>query len=55
MIKYPPEQRISAREAYMHKWIKTKKFNTIKPDTSQKILNNLRSFHVNFVVYNRLN
>eukprot|EP00826_Nyctotherus_ovalis_P035316 TRINITY_DN3027_c0_g1_i1.p2 TRINITY_DN3027_c0_g1~~TRINITY_DN3027_c0_g1_i1.p2 ORF type:complete len:202 (-),score=42.40 TRINITY_DN3027_c0_g1_i1:454-1059(-) len=45
MIKYPPAQRITASEAYMHKWITSKKFNDINPDTSQKILNNLKSFH----------
>lgn len=46
MLKYPPEQRITAQEAYEHDWIKNKKFNVIQADTSKQILTNLRSFHV---------
>lgn len=46
MIKFPPEQRISAQEAYTHDWIKNKKFNILKPEISQNILYNLKNFHV---------
>eukprot|EP00826_Nyctotherus_ovalis_P034848 TRINITY_DN2938_c0_g7_i3.p1 TRINITY_DN2938_c0_g7~~TRINITY_DN2938_c0_g7_i3.p1 ORF type:complete len:229 (-),score=75.19 TRINITY_DN2938_c0_g7_i3:371-1057(-) len=46
MIKFPPEQRISAQEAYGHDWIKNKKFNVLRPEISQSILYNLKNFHV---------
>jgi len=47
MLTYPPEKRITAHGAYDHDWIKSKKFNEILPETSQAVLNNLRTFNVN--------
>ena len=46
MIKYPPEERLSAKEDYSHDWIKSKKFNQFKPEISKAILSNLKNFHV---------
>ncbi len=46
MLKYPADQRISAKDAYAHDWIKSKKFNELKPETAQSLLVNLKNFHV---------
>ncbi len=46
MLKYPPEGRISAQDAYTHVWIKRKKFNQLKPETAMALLSNLKNFHV---------
>jgi len=55
MIKYPPDVRISAQEAYAHEWIKNKHFNQLKPEVAQNILCNLKSFHVfyKFLLYQK--
>jgi len=50
MLTYPPEKRITAQEAYCHNWIKKKKFNQLKPETAQALLNNLKNFHVLFII-----
>lgn len=46
MLKYPPETRLSAQEAFSHKWIKSKKFNELKPETAKSLMANLKNFHV---------
>lgn len=46
MLKYPPEARITAQEAFSHSWIQSKKFNQLKPETAASLLNNLKNFHV---------
>ncbi len=48
MLKYPPDQRISAQDAYTHEWIKGKRFNELKPEIAENILLNLKNFHVYF-------
>jgi calcium-dependent protein kinase len=49
MIKYPPESRLSAQEAFNHPWIKSKKFNELKPETAKYLMANLKNFHVKFI------
>jgi calcium-dependent protein kinase len=46
MLKYPPTARLSAQQAYAHEWIQKRKFNTLKPETAQALLANLKNFHV---------
>ena len=45
MLKYPPDQRISAMDSYSHDWIKKKKFNQLRPETAHNLLTNLKNFH----------
>ncbi len=46
MLRYPPSDRVSAKDAYSHEWIQSKKFNELKPETAQSLLTNLKNFHV---------
>jgi hypothetical protein len=46
MLKYPPELRLTAQQAYTHDWIKKKNFNPLKPEATQALLANLTNFHV---------
>jgi len=46
MLTFPSSKRISAQEAYMHKWITKRKFNKLNPKTANILLKNLRSFQV---------
>ncbi len=51
MLKYPPEQRFTAQQAYAHDWIQSKKFNELKPAIAQQILDNLKNFHAFLFLY----
>lgn len=46
MLKFRPDQRLTAEAAYSHDWIQKKKFNQLKPETAFNLMNNLKSFHV---------
>ena len=50
MIKFPPEDRLNAQDAFNHPWIQGKNFNEFKPEVAQLILNNLKSFQVSIVI-----
>ena len=49
MLKFPPETRYTALQAYSHDWIKKKNFNSLKPETVRVLLMNLKNFHVGAV------
>ena len=46
MLTFPPNKRITAKEAYTHNWIVSKNFNKFEPEASAALLNNLKSFQV---------
>ncbi len=46
MLKYPPETRFTAQQAYCHDWIQRKNAEHLKAGTAQQLLSNLRTFHV---------
>ena len=45
MLTYNPKDRISAKEACNHPWIKNKKYNELDPKVSSEILSDLKNFH----------
>jgi len=51
MLKYPPEIRFSAQQAYNHKWIQNKIISSLKPSTINTLLTNLKNFHVFFLKF----
>jgi len=51
MLKYNPEHRLSAKEAYQHQWISSKKFNELSPETAKTLMTNLKNFSVFFISY----
>ena len=50
MIRYPPDQRLSAKEAYEHKWVSKGKSNLLDTKLVLASLNNLKNFHVNHYI-----
>ena len=46
MLTFPPVNRISAKEAYLHDWITKRNFNKLNSETASILLNNLKSFQV---------
>ena len=50
MLTFPPEKRITAQAAYNHKWIQSKGKDQLDPDTSRLVLENLKNFHVIFII-----
>jgi calcium-dependent protein kinase len=46
MLAFPPSRRISAHNAYMHKWITKRKFNKLNPTSANILFDNLRTFQV---------
>eukprot|EP00829_Urostomides_striatus_P014491 TRINITY_DN4306_c0_g1_i3.p1 TRINITY_DN4306_c0_g1~~TRINITY_DN4306_c0_g1_i3.p1 ORF type:complete len:484 (-),score=139.28 TRINITY_DN4306_c0_g1_i3:11-1462(-) len=45
MLKFRPDQRLTAEAAFSHDWIQKKKFNQLKPETAYNLMNNLKTFH----------
>lgn len=50
MLKYSPDERISAQEAYSHPWLANKRSIKGKPRIIRNIMANLKNFHVLFCV-----
>jgi len=46
MLTYNPERRITAREAYNHKWLEGKSFNRLSPENAKELAANIRQFCV---------
>ena len=46
MLTYKPENRISAAEAYKHKWFDGKDFNKLSPEVINELINNIDHFYV---------
>ena len=46
MMTYNPEKRISASEAYKHKWFNGKDFNDLSIEETQELVSNINHFCV---------
>jgi len=46
MLTYDPEKRISAEQAYKHKWFEGRGFNTLSPERTQELISNINEFYV---------
>jgi serine/threonine protein kinase len=46
MLTYDSEKRITAEQAYKHKWFEGKKFNTLPPERTQELISNINEFYV---------
>jgi len=55
MLTFPAENRITAKEAYAHRWLTEKKFNTFKPEVANSVMISLKNFHVHLLVANSQN
>lgn len=46
MLEYDPKKRISAADAYNHKWFEGKDFNVLSPRKAQELVSNISDFYV---------
>ena len=46
MLTYDPDKRISAAEAYKHKWFEGKDFSVLTPEKTQELISNINEFYV---------
>lgn len=46
MLTYPPENRITAQEAYTHPWLTSKRLHKGKPRIVKNVMTNLKKFRV---------
>ena len=46
MMTYNQEKRISAAEAYQHKWFKDKNIHNISIESAKELISNVNFFHV---------
>ncbi len=46
MLTYNPEERISAADAYKHKWLQSKEFSKLDPEKTQELISNMSKFYV---------
>ncbi len=46
MLTYDPDKRISAAEAYKHKWLQSKEFCKLDPEKTQELIGNINKFYV---------
>jgi len=46
MLTYPPDDRISAQEAYAHPWLVSKRLRNGKPKILRNVMANLKNFRV---------
>lgn len=48
MMTVNPAKRISAEEAYKHKWFDGKDFSILSPEKTQELISNINQFYVIF-------
>jgi hypothetical protein len=46
MLKFPPDLRYTAQQAYTHPWIQKKNYLKLKATSTELLLRNLKCFHV---------
>eukprot|EP00826_Nyctotherus_ovalis_P058484 TRINITY_DN803_c0_g1_i7.p1 TRINITY_DN803_c0_g1~~TRINITY_DN803_c0_g1_i7.p1 ORF type:complete len:283 (+),score=78.03 TRINITY_DN803_c0_g1_i7:658-1506(+) len=46
MLIYDPQRRISAAEAYKHRWFEEGKFNVIVPENARELAKNIRTLYI---------
>lgn len=46
MLTYNPDMRISAKDAYKHKWLEGKSFNSLSPGVAEELATNISQFYV---------
>lgn len=46
MIKYPPEDRFNAQQAYSHRWIRGKAQSSVQPEVVEQLISNMKQFKV---------
>lgn len=46
MLAYDPEKRITAEQAYKHKWLDGKDFSTLTVEKTQELVSNISEFYV---------
>lgn len=46
MLTYDPSKRISAAEAYQHKWLQSKHFIDMSPKKMQELVSGISQFYV---------
>jgi len=46
MLIYNPQRRISAAEAYKHKWFENCKFKVVAAENMTKLIVNIKKFYV---------
>jgi hypothetical protein len=51
MLTYNPGTRITAMEAYSHKWLEGKSFNRLSPENAEELAVNIRQFCVLVYVF----
>ena len=52
MMTYNPEKRISAAEAYKHKWLEGKDFSVLTVEKTQELIANISKFYVAYLGFN---
>lgn len=46
MLTYNPENRISAADAYKHKWLEVNSFSAMNPEVAKELAENIGQFYV---------